>query len=183
MKHILSLIAVLALMVSSPALASLGKGNSEVGVDLGMTQFDDNTFDNTGLTMGVRGGYHFTDLFELEGQIASTSADDQVGGIDVDLNARSLFVNGVFNFHPTQNIIPYVLVGLGSTDVEVDISGLGKVDDSATATQAGFGSRFFFGQNKKVGVRVEVSFLNEDTFDESSTHTNILGSLTWKLGA
>jgi len=182
MKHMISLFAVLVMMVSTPALASLGQGSTEVGVDLGRTNFDSNTFDEAGLTMGVRGGYHFTDLFELEGQIASSSADDTIAGLDVDLDATTVLVNGVFNFHPTQNIVPYVLVGIGTTDVKVDISGL-KVDDSSTATQAGFGSRFFFGQSKKVGVRVEVSFLNEDTFDESSTHTNILGSLTWKLGA
>jgi opacity protein-like surface antigen len=182
MKHIISLFAVFVLMVSTPALASIGEGNTEVGVDFGLTNFDSNTSDETGLTMGVRGGYHFTDLFELEGQIASSSADDEVAGTDVDINATSLFVNGVFNFHPTQNIVPYVLVGIGTTDVEVDVAGT-EFDDSATATQAGFGSRFFFGPSKKVAVRVEVSFINEDTFDEDSTHTNILGSLTWKLGA
>ena len=182
MKHGLSLIAMFVLMLSTPAMASIGAGNTEVGVDFGMTQLDSNTLDETGLTVGFRGGYHFTDLFELEGQFSSTSADAEVAGIDVDLDATTLFVNGVFNFHPSEEIVPYVMVGIGTTDVDIKAAGV-EVDDSATATQIGFGSRFFIGQAKKVAVRIEVSFINEDTFDDDSTHTNILGSLTWKLGA
>ncbi len=182
MKHGLSLIAIFVLMLSTPAMASIGEGNTEVGVDFGITELDSNTFDESGITMGIRGGYHFTDLFELEGQFSSTSADDEVAGVDVDLDVTTLFVNGVFNFHPTEEIVPYILVGIGTTDVDVNVGGV-SVDDSATATQIGFGSRFFFGQAKKVAVRVEVSFISEDTFDEDSSHTNILGSLTWKLGA
>jgi hypothetical protein len=57
-----------------------------------------------------------------------------------------------------------------------------SVDDSSTAYQFGGGSRFFFGKEKKMAARVEVSWINEDTFDESSTHTNIVGGLTWRLG-
>jgi len=182
MKHSLSLIAVFALMLSTPAMASLEQGNTEVALDFGMTELDSNTFDQTGLTMGFRGGYLFTDLFELEGQFSSTSADDSVAGIDMDLDATTLFVNGLFNFRPTEEIVPYVLVGIGTTDVDIEVAGF-KVDDSATATQIGFGSRFYFGQEKKVAVRVEVAFVNEDTFDADSTHTNILGSLSWKLGS
>ena len=172
----------LLLVVSSPALASFGQGNGEVGVGFGITQLDSSTFDDTATGFGVRGGYNITKLFEVEGQLSQSSAstnDNTLG--DMDLDSTTVFVNGVFNFHPRPAIVPYALFGLGTTDVEVKATG-GSVDDSSTAYQFGGGSRFFFGKEKKIAARVEVSWINEDTFDESQTHTNIVGGLTWKLG-
>jgi hypothetical protein len=180
-RLIIPAVAIL-LALNSPALAGFGKGTGEVGVGLAVTQLDSSTYDDTATGFGVRGGYNFTKLFELEGQLsrASASPDDDTLG-DLDLDSTTLFVNGLFNFHPRPTIVPYALVGLGTTDVDVEGSGVSD-SDSSTAYQFGGGSRFFFGKEKKMAARVEISWINEDTFDESSTHTNIIGGLTWKLG-
>lgn len=172
----------LLLALSNPALASFDKGSGEVGVGFGMTEFDSNTFDETGTGFGVRGGYNISKLFEVEGSLTRTSADDDdpVFG-NLELTATTVFVNGVFNFHPRPHIVPYALVGLGTTDVEVEDSS-SSVDDSSTAFQFGGGSRFFFGKEKRVAARVEVAWISEDTFDQGSTHTTFVGGLTWKLG-
>jgi opacity protein-like surface antigen len=173
---------VLLLALSSPALASFGQGNGEIGVGFGITQFDDNTFDETGTGFAVRGGYNITKLFEVEGQLSQVSADvDNALVGDAEVSATTLMVNGVFNFHPRPAIVPYALFGLGTTSVDVDVSGA-SADDSSAAYQFGGGSRFYFGKDKKMAARVEVSWINEETFNESSTHTNIVGGLTWKLG-
>jgi opacity protein-like surface antigen len=170
------------LALSSPALASFQKGSGEVGVGIGVTQLDSNTFDDTGTGFGIRGGYNFSKLFELEGQLSQTSAETNDATLgDMELNSTTMFVNGVFNFHPRPKLVPYALVGIGTTDVEIEVGG-SQVDDSATALQFGGGTRFFFGKEQKVAVRVEVAFINEDTFNEDSTHTNFVGGLTWKLG-
>ena len=75
---------------------------------------------------------------------------------------RSLFVDAVFNFHPNDNIVPYVLVGIGSTTLEFDGGILGSVDDDATSFQAAAGSRFFVGAAKKMAIRVELVRLTEE---------------------
>ena len=56
------------------------------------------------------------------------------------------------------------------------------VDDSGVAYQIGGGSRFFFGDKKRVAVRVELSVIDEDTFDMTSTHVGLTGGFTWRLG-
>ncbi len=182
MKRWMVLAVALMFAVASPALASVSKRSGEIGVGLAMTEFDSNTFNETGTGFNVRGGYNFNKLFQLEGQLSQTSADDSdpLFG-DVELSATTILVNGVFNFHPRPTIVPYALVGLGTTDVEVEVGG-STVDDSATAFQFGGGTRFYVGKEKRMAVRVEVAWINEDTFDEGSTHTNIQGGLTWKLG-
>ncbi|MEE9219212.1 MAG: porin family protein [Acidobacteriota bacterium] len=183
MKRFITPIVALLFIFCTPALASLGEGDSEIGLDFGVMSFDSNTVDSSGTGFSLRGGYHFTDMFELEGQFNRTTAEDDLGILgDMDITATTLFVNGVFNFHPRPNIVPYVLVGLGSTGMEIEVLGV-KVDDSSTALQGGFGSRFFFGAEKKIALRVELSFISEDTFGEDSTHTNFVGGLTWKLGS
>ena len=57
-----------------------------------------------------------------------------------------------------------------------------SVDDSGVAYQVGGGSRFFFGESKRAAFRLDVALVSEDSFDDSSTHTNITGGFTWKLG-
>ena len=180
-RYVIPVIA-LALALCNPVLASVGKNSGEVGLGFGITEFDSNTFNEAGIGYGIRGGYHINKLFEVEGQLSQTSATDKDPVLgDLELTATSMFVNGVFNFHPRPTIVPYALVGLGNTSVEYKDT-TGSVDDNSTALQIGGGSRFFFGQEKKVALRVEVALINESTFDQDSTHTNIVGGLTWNLG-
>ena len=77
--------------------------------------------------------------------------------------------------------MPYVLVGAGSTTIEVEA--FGTEDDEAAGYQAAVGSRFFVGTRKKMAVRVELSAISEDTFNERSTHFNLAAGLTWRIGA
>ena len=56
------------------------------------------------------------------------------------------------------------------------------LDDSGVAYQVAGGSRFFFGAKHRVAVRVELSVIDEDTFDQTSTHVSLTGGFTWRLG-
>lgn len=167
-------VALLALL-AVPAAADLTAGNGEVGIELGFTEldFDD---DSTEFRWGVRGGYLFNQVFELEGQLWSTDGD--VGGFDVTFNA--LFVNAVFNTHfrEKRSIVPYGLIGLGALDAEIDGAGV-KVDDTSLAAQLGAGSRFFVSRN--LALRLELSMLFEDTFDDSAEHLSLVVGLTWRI--
>src|SRR3990172_4122482 len=108
MRRLIIPAVALLFVLNSPALASFGQRNGEVGVGLAMTQLDSSTYDDTATGFGIRGGYNITKLFELEGQLsrASASSTDSVLG-DMDLDSTTLFVNGLFNFHPPPTTLPY----------------------------------------------------------------------------
>lgn len=181
MKKLLYGFAVM-LFAAVPALAGMQGGDGELGAGIGSTQLDSDTGFDSGTSLAVRGGYFFNPAWELEGQLASSSADTDVAGTNVDGTFRMYMVNGVYNFKTPKEIVPYVLAGVGFADTEVQASGLGSTSDNGTAYQIGGGSRFFFGKAKKAAFRVDLSRITENTFDETSTHTNLSAGFTWKLG-
>lgn len=172
------LVTILSLFAAAaPSAADIGAGNGEIGFDAGFTEFDSNTVDDTGTRLALRGGYHFTDLFQLEGQVAAQAAEDDI----VDVTLTTVMVNAVFNFHPSPNVVPYFLVGAGTANLDVEVFGF-SIDDDSTAYQAAIGSRFFVGSGA-LAIRLEASVLSEDTFNVDSTHYSAVVGLTWRLGA
>src|SRR5262245_1659731 len=143
MKMALALGLFSAFALTLPASAQVDPGKGEIGGGVGYTSFDSNKSDESGTALAVRGGYNFTKLFELEGQLADTSASDS----GADLTMNTYMVNAVFNFHPVDHIVPYVLGGVGYADLSVDTP-FGSVSDSSNALQVAVGSRFFFGAKK-----------------------------------
>ena len=47
-----------------PVAAGFGEGNGEIGFGFGMMDFDSNINAETGGRFEIRGGYHFTKLFQ-----------------------------------------------------------------------------------------------------------------------
>jgi len=182
MKKLVSLAFLGLFVFSVPALAGIEQGNGEIGVDYGSTSYDNDAaeFDSSD-SLSLRGGYFFTNLFQLEGQFISSDTTVSDLGSNVKASTDIMMVNGVFNFMPGKEIKPYVLVGLGqaSTDVKDDFN---SVDDSGTAYQIGAGSRFFFGKSKRTAFRFDVSMINQDTFEEATTNTTVAGGFTFRLG-
>jgi len=181
MKKVLSLGLFSALVLALPASAEVGQSKGEIGAGVGYTSLDSNKSVNgssqSGTALGLRGGYNFTHLFELEGQFADTSASES----GVDLSMDKYMVNAVFNFHPNDAIEPYVLGGLGYANFSADTP-IGSVSDGSDAYQLAVGSRFYFGQKRQAGLRVEIATLNEKSFDESSTHNDLNVGFTWRFG-
>jgi opacity protein-like surface antigen len=181
MKKIV-LVAFAALFAfSAPALAEIGQGNGEIGFNYGNTDYDSDTGLDSSDSLSLRGGYFMTRLFQVEGQYMSADATNDALGTELDASTDIMMVNGVFNFHPKKEITPYVLVGLGRADVTVQIPGA-STDDSGMAYQVAAGSRFFFGKSKRTAFRVDLSMVNQDTFEESTTNTTFAGGFSWRLG-
>jgi opacity protein-like surface antigen len=178
-------VAALCVVVSAmaPVVADIGKGNGEIGVDLGWIELDSDFVEDRALGLAVRGGYFFTDLLEIEGQLSSFYTTDI---LSEDVTFRTFFVDAVFNFRPSENIVPYALLGVGLVNQDIDpTSGPwpgDDADDSSSAYLLGGGSRFFLGKQKKIAIRAELTFLGESTFDQSSTHARFLVGVTWRLG-
>ena len=182
MKKILSVAFLALLAVTAPSYAAIAKGNGEVGFDYGQMSYDSDTNLDSSDNLSVRGGYFMTDLFQIEGQYSTAdSKTEVVPGMDVKASTDMIMVNGVFNFMPKKDINPFVLVGVGQSDVTVDANGISQ-DDSGTAYQIAAGSRFFFGKAKRAAFRLDVSMINQDTFNETQTNTTFAGGFTFKLG-
>ena len=174
--------AIVMVFAAAPALAAMKSGDAELGAGIGSTQLDNNTGFDSGTSLAVRGGYFFNPAWELEGQLGSSSANTDVAGTTFDGTFRMYMVNGVYNFKTPKEIVPYVLAGVGIADNEVSASGLGSTSDSGTAFQIGGGSRFFFGKDKKAAFRVDLSMIQESTFNDTQNNTNLSAGFTWKFG-
>jgi outer membrane protein with beta-barrel domain len=182
MKKLVAAAFVVLFAFSAPALAEIQKGNGEIGMDFGSTDYDSDTGLDSSDSLSLRGGYFMSSLFQIEGQYITSDAENNDFGTTIEASTDVMMVNGVFNFQPGKKAItPYVLVGLGRADVSVDIPGA-SVDDSGMAYQIAGGSRFFFGKAKRAAIRVDLSRVTQDTFDETTTNTTFAGGFSWRLG-
>jgi len=175
-----------ALALCAPAIAAGGGSNGSKGeIGFGVGQSDvgsDSTGVDSAQFIGVRGGYHLNDQWQVEGMFSSASENGDVAGTDVDTTMRVIMVNGVMNFHPRKKeLVPYVMAGIGRADVEVDAGGTTGSDNSI-AYQVGGGTRIYFGKAKRTAFRADLSLMKETTFDDSSTITTVTAGVTWKLG-
>ena len=176
-------LVLVLLALAAPAAADLQAGNGEIGVEIGFTNLEF-VEDGNEFRWGIRGGYLFNRVFQLEGQLWSTSGDvGDVGRVAGDVTFTSFFVNAVFNSHfrNRRNIVPYGLVGVGYLDASVDTRNV-NLDDTSLAFQLGLGSRFFlFGKGSNLALRVELSWLVEDTFDDRAGHPSLAIGLGWRI--
>ena len=186
MKQTLCFAVCAILALGAPAFAansSNNDGKGEIGFGVGQSDVgSDSTGVDTAQFIGVRGGYHLNDQFQVEGMLSSASENGDVSGTNVDTTMRVIMVNGVMNFHPRKKeLVPYVMAGIGRADVEVDAGGINGSDNSI-AYQVGGGTRIYFGKTKRAAFRADLSLLKETTFDDSSTITTVTAGVTWKLG-
>jgi outer membrane protein with beta-barrel domain len=187
-RLIIVVLAIAALPAVTPALAGIGKHNGEIGFDFGYTDFDQDLSDSNGARFAIRGGYHFSDWFQLEAEDVGMATSASVGLLDTDTTIGAFFVNGVFNFHPGKgSVVPYVLGGVGLATIRIDYNLFGNADDTGGASQFAFGSRFFFGRNKRAAFRLEASLMRHKTSDliitnQDFTEKSLTAGFTWRLG-
>jgi hypothetical protein len=176
MRRIALLVVALLLGTSllAPGIAAKGKG--EIGFDLGWADLDDELGGGSELAT-IRGGYHATDRFMLEGQVEGIFPDCEVSGECADLLV--IYVNGQYKFRPDKSVEPYILLGAGWADIEDDYNPF--VEDpfkGQLVVQVGAGSRFYFGKKKNAAVRLEVT----GAFFEDTSNANAQVGLLWRFG-
>ncbi len=176
-------LCLLAGLLGTAAFATepLARTNGELGLNLG-TMFLDVSSDEildggNAIRLDARGGYMFTDSLELEGQYIVAFNSDS----DIDADFDMIFINGLFNFHPNQGTVPYVLLGIGQMNADFEAFDT-VISDDNSAYQIAIGSRFFFGWRKRMATRVELSAISAELFDEDSFHFSISTGLTWRIG-
>lgn len=188
MKRFLCCAALVALIGVPAFAASNTTSSSTTGTEKGEIGFGFGQSDpgvegvDSAMFLGLRGGYNFNPNFELEGQYGQASEDTTVSGTDINTDFRYLMANGVYNFRPAKKeLVPYVMAGIGQATTEAESAGV-SVDDSTMAYQFGGGMRYYFGKNKRTGFRADLTILNHDNFDDSTTVKTLTAGITWKLG-
>jgi len=180
-------LGALVFLAATPALATVSQGNGELGLDFGATEFDPDTTGHTGVRVALRGGYHFSRFFELEGLIGTSIYFESsqfefpnVKDLHRVFDLTYSFVNGVFNFRPhNDRIVPYVYAGIGSATLNLSRS----FEDRSTATALGAGCRFFGGEDEQVAFRIDLSVMAADNFNVDATHKSLTLGFTHRLGA
>ena len=150
----------------------------EIGVDAGYADLVEEKGGGAPFA-AVRGGYHFASWFEIEGEAAYLSPDCPEGECS---DLWIALINFMFDFHPTPGIAPYLFFGFGYTDFEQEVdTGITLIEDQfqgQTVYQIGAGGRFFFGEKKRTGIRIEVS----ESFFEDDQSPNAQLGIVWRLG-
>jgi hypothetical protein len=110
----------------------------------------------------------FSDLFELEGQLAVSDR--------TDVNLSSGLVNLVFNFRAGDRVMPYFLVGGGAARLDLD-----GTDSTGAAGQFAGGFRAFGGEGR-IGLRIELGAMVADHFGEARASYHGTFGFTFVLG-
>lgn len=151
-KHICTfLIAILF----TPALYAANAGSNYVGLQYAVVNVD---FDGIGdvdpTALVGKLGYFFTDNVAIEGRLGIGLEDDDILGVDVDIE----HLYGIYGvFHASNNIETTFYGVLGFTDAEAEFSGPGGSAD-------GDESSFSFGVGANIsGFNIEyMSYIDED---------------------
>ncbi|MEM9553504.1 MAG: outer membrane beta-barrel protein [Acidobacteriota bacterium] len=166
----------LALILLTAVSASAQRGSFELTAGAGSMSLDDKLGDDSGLALDLRVGYFVTDRVEIEIQRSSASSI-----LEGSFDATTL--NAVYHFESSRLIVPYVVGGVGLVYVEIDDQLFGPpLDDDGTALRAAIGGRIRLGDSQRASLRVELTALHEDTFDEDSTHLGLTTSFAWRFG-
>src|SRR5207247_5748260 len=144
MKRILCFALFVVLALGAPAVAAASKTSNksantgEIGVEVAQADVSNSnaTGSDSAQFLGIRGGYHLNNQWQIEGQISSSSESGDVSGTSVDSTMRLYMVNGVMNFHPrNKEYMPYVMAGIGRADVSADPSTGAWAGDTGVAEQ------------------------------------------------
>jgi hypothetical protein len=107
------------------------------------------------LTYAVRGSYNFTPYVGLEGSYTTVRSDDATdSSLDADLTLYGFDL--LYHFKPDAPNVPYVLLGAGLLEAELDRSSGKAFRDSSFFWEGGGGVKIPI--NKRLGVRFDLRF-------------------------
>ena len=176
MKIMLGVLGLASLFAATSSIA----GEAYVGASAGLVNIEDDSagtgFSDTPFGFKVFGGYEFTENFALDVAYTSTldDAEDNVGGIPIDISLDAFIIRGVGAFPVTDDFS--VLGSVGFWDGDSDVSGGGLSgsgsDDGLTL---GVGGKYRF---ESVSIRGEFEW-----FDTDDTIWTILLGVQINFGA
>jgi opacity protein-like surface antigen len=155
----------------------IGKGDVELGIDLGSSRFDSDFEVDASTRSAFRAGYFVNDNFEIEAEVAETD----LNVLTSNLNTYTL--NASWNFQSGSHFVPYVQAGVGLADYDYEsLFGSTRIDDSGLALKGAVGTRIFFGDHDRVAMRLEAAMQSIDILDDTETAFNISAGVVVRLG-
>jgi OOP family OmpA-OmpF porin len=132
---------------------------------------------NTGYNLGGALGYDMG-KFRVEGEITYRSVDiDTVNGVsfplDASLSALTFMANGYYDFE-MDSLTPYIGVGLGVADSEIEVSGFSAVSETDFAYQ--FMAGLAFNVSKTAYLTAGYRFFVISETDAPNSHEFTLGA-------
>jgi len=112
-------LSLLLCCASFPAAAENREKALNLSFMLGNQTFEGNQSLQTSTAWGVNLGYNFTENWGIEGVYTSTNADAK-NGSTTDTKVKTRRLDLLYHFIPTQKLVPYVALGVGSIESNPD---------------------------------------------------------------
>jgi len=178
MKRFLIWTAALTIVVAaagSSARAEMRPGAVEFGGFLYWVHFDDDSNVDDTQGGGLRFGILFHEQHALEFTWEHSETEDDFFGDDVDLD--TFRAGYVFNMLPDNPISPFLTVGGGFQQVEIEAFGDDATDE---VLFGGGGVRIFVGRSFNFRLDAVVELIYPE--DDSLWDTLLMGGLGWVIG-
>ena len=154
----------------------------ELGVFGGFFFADSGAGVDDDLVYGVRAGYNFTPVHEMEfiyDRVDTAFASPSFGWLDETFQTYTL--EWTFNFPvPRGPLVPYGFIGLSAVQDKVTRPDGGRSSDDDVFVPFGGGLRVFAGDN--MAVRFEARFKPFRTFEVHQNNFELSVGLSWALG-
>lgn len=177
MKNIVSFIVVtvcLTALAAATASAEVRPGAFTLSPMVGYQGFDSNLNLDNSAAYGLGLGYNLTRNWavELDTRYAPTEVDT-AGGADVDM--LSVTVNALYHFMPEGNFVPYLALGVGG--LQYDIDGGGNDEDLIANWGGGF--KYSLGQNLdlRLDLRHVIDFRTDHRFNSQGDTAHNLSAM------
>jgi opacity protein-like surface antigen len=163
--------------------AQAANGKMYFAGSVGVSLTDD--LDIPGINISFSPGYNLGGAlgydmgrFRVEGEIRYSSVEvDEVNGtpspIDADLSALTFMANGYYDFE-MDSITPYIGVGVGVVDSEIDAGGFGSASETDLAYQFMLGLGFDVGSTTV--LTGEYRFFGIADSNAPNTHAFVFGA-------
>jgi len=117
MKRI-GVLAIFVVMIAivATAHAEIKPGSFSVTPFIRRLLFEGNEDLKETYTVGLRGGYNFTENLGLEGYLYYVPTE--IENYDADVDVYSYGVEGIYHFMPDGPIVPFVALGIGGISYE-----------------------------------------------------------------
>ena len=124
---------------------------------------------------GGRIGYNFRGGQELELTGSYTGTEENVTGLDLDVDVTTWTGGYVFNWTPDDDVVPFATAGIGSTNTDIDVIG----SQSDFTFYLGGGVRFYL--DDRFSIRLDGRWMHIDT-DPSTNNGVFMAGVSWILG-
>jgi len=171
-------------MLGGPAWAQerVRKGDFEVGMDIGWTGFRSDLVKPNGSRMSFYGGYFVTRRIALVADITCLGGNERAptGSPNFTMCTGSLGGSLDLRVHP--NLVPYLRLSVGQTQLDRGAqAGVFDIEERSAALQAGAGTRFYFGNRRRVAVRADALWTRNGLFDRWSTHASLALGVVYRI--